>query len=949
MVRAGVLAFVVFLIAGAVPAFSSSGSHGTFVLTRVHMKPGTAAPRAKAASHRPLVARPALYRREKAAANAGYKRWLKLHPAKTTAHSGRFTSVSGGLSHLGLAASDAPNAVNGGPFTPPDTTGAIGPSNYVEMVNSEIGVYDKNNLSTAPTTMDQPSFVGDPSVATCDGQIQWDQQAQRWLYAAIECDSGPFKLYFGWSKTSSPDLTASNWCQYKANTGSRLEDYPKLGHDGSQILIGANEFDYSTGNFNSVAFVFDKPTNNADTSCPAALTETSNAAELTLGSWPATANQPSGAFTPVPANLADNSTNGYVVATDWDSSHIDVFTIGRDGGSHNVLLNTTSVSVPAFCVPPIVPQQGTTDTLDSLDGRLTQAVATTDPDTTHEGIWTQQTVAQSCSNGTPSGPSVVRWYELTPGDTTPTQIGTVHGPNGSFAFLGAISPSSDGQNAAIFYNSSSSSSLPDVRVQDRHRYTTHGTMIEDLQVAQSAYADEDYSCDPVAADGFPCRWGDYAAASPDPSNPALVWGTEELTPLAPSIFSDPQWGSENAAIDVTPAANYTLNVATADIRTATGSVTSGDTIINCPGACSHSYAYNTPVVLTANPGPHDIVTWSGDCTGTGTECDLPMGGPQSVTATFSPVQDALGYTKSGNGNGSVTSSPTGLSCGSSCSRSFDYGTAVELTATPSTGSSFAGWSGDCNVVNGKCDVTMDQARTVAATFTLIPETLSVSDSGAGSGTVTSDMGGISCGFVCAHSYDYGTSVTLTPTPATGSVFTGWTGACSGTGGCTVSMNAAESVTATFGLIPEALTVSKSGTGSGTVASTIAGISCGATCSSNFDYGTTVTLTATPDAHVTFDGWSGACSGTGNCVVSMAAATSVTATFTAILCEVPNVKGKGLSAAKGAIQDANCSVGAVTKKFSKKVKKGKVISQSPASGSEKPFGAAVKLVVSKGKP
>ncbi len=76
-------------------------------------------------------------------------------------------------------------------------------------------------------------------------------------------------------------------------------------------------------------------------------------------------------------------------------------------------------------------------------------------------------------------------------------------------------------------------------------------------------------------------------------------------------------------------------------------------------------------------------------------------------------------------------------------------------------------------------------------------TLSVTKSGTGSGTVGSSPAGISCGSACSASFASGTNVTLTATPTTGSTFTGWSGACTGTGSCTVSMTAAQNVTATF--------------------------------------------------------------------------------------------------------------------------------------------------------
>lgn len=159
-------------------------------------------------------------------------------------------------------------------------------------------------------------------------------------------------------------------------------------------------------------------------------------------------------------------------------------------------------------------------------------------------------------------------------------------------------------------------------------------------------------------------------------------------------------------------------------------------------------------------------------------------------------------------------------------------------------------------------------------------TLTVTKAGTGSGTVTSSPSGINCGSTCSANYSTGTSVTLTAAAASGSTFAGWSGACSGTATCTVSMTAARSVTATFnGSGPTfALTVTKGGTGSGTVTSSPAGINCGSTCSANYSSGTSVTLTATVASGSTFAGWDGACTGTATCTVSMTAARSVTATF-----------------------------------------------------------------------
>ena len=111
-----------------------------------------------------------------------------------------------------------------------------------------------------------------------------------------------------------------------------------------------------------------------------------------------------------------------------------------------------------------------------------------------------------------------------------------------------------------------------------------------------------------------------------------------------------------------------------------------------------------------------------------------------------------------------------------------------------------------------------------------------------------------------------------------SSFAGWAGACSGTGACLVTMDGAKTVQVMFLKQRFELLVEKDGVGGGTVTSTPAGISCGGSCLASFDGGTTVTLTATPDASSDFTGWSGACVGTGTCDVTLDATKSVKATF-----------------------------------------------------------------------
>jgi hypothetical protein len=175
--------------------------------------------------------------------------------------------------------------------------------------------------------------------------------------------------------------------------------------------------------------------------------------------------------------------------------------------------------------------------------------------------------------------------------------------------------------------------------------------------------------------------------------------------------------------------------------------------------------------------------------------------------------------------------------------------------------------------------------------------LSVTGSGSGSGSLTSQVGlapaincmtnaGVTSG-TCSNYYGSPQSVTLTPAASIGSEFKGWSGACTGLGTCVVSLTEMRQVTATFDLIPYPLKVTPSGTGSGTITSQLGlvpaiactvteGVGAGA-CSELYLYGTSVTLMANP-SNSAFIGWSGACAGTGTCVVNVLGIQGVTANF-----------------------------------------------------------------------
>ncbi|MEM8856956.1 MAG: hypothetical protein AAGD96_01460, partial [Chloroflexota bacterium] len=125
---------------------------------------------------------------------------------------------------------------------------------------------------------------------------------------------------------------------------------------------------------------------------------------------------------------------------------------------------------------------------------------------------------------------------------------------------------------------------------------------------------------------------------------------------------------------------------------------------------------------------------------------------------------------------------------------------ITLTATADSGSIFDGWNGAGCTGTAVCVVTISASQSVTATFTNSPNArdLTVTASGDGAGTVTSNPAGIDCGSTCTMSVVEGTMVTLTATPDSGSEFAGWSGSiCSGTGVCVVTVSEATTVNAIF--------------------------------------------------------------------------------------------------------------------------------------------------------
>jgi hypothetical protein len=412
--------------------------------------------------------------------------------------------------------------------------------------------------------------------------------------------------------------------------------------------------------------------------------------------------------------------------------------------------------------------------------------------------------------------------------------------------------------------------LPDVSM-----FASFGPWNHAYAICFSDTSNEGTPCNGTAS-GWSTGWGGTSFGSP-------IWaGIQALI----NQYTGSTQGNPNPVLYKLAAAEYGAGGSSAcnssNGNTVGGScifydVTAGDMVAPCtkyPNTTNYYNCYRpsgTYGVMSTNPSAYAPAF----ATGTGWDFATGIGTVNVynlVTNWASSGGGNANLTVSVTGSGTVASNPSGISCPSTCSYIFTGGSQVTLTATPANGWSLSSWGGACSG-SGGCTVSMNAAESVTATFV---QDLALSVNVTGSGTVTSSPSGINCPSTCSASLAPGTQVTLTAAPANGWGFSGWGGDCSGVGNCVVTMNTAQSVTATFAQTQYTLNVSVAG--NGTVTSSPSGISCPSVCTMNYASGAPVMLTATPTGGATFNGWDGACSGNGSCLVTMNSIESATAMF-----------------------------------------------------------------------
>jgi uncharacterized repeat protein (TIGR01451 family) len=464
-----------------------------------------------------------------------------------------------------------------------DASGAVGPNHYVQSVNFQAAIYDKNgNILSGP--FPSSAFWNGFSVATCSGGwtdevVLYDKAAQRWVisrFGAANSNPPPF-WYQCFAISQTPDPTGPYYRYAFLIDVNEFNDYPKIGvwPDGYYMTADRNRIFPGLGNF---LVAFDR--NKMLSGQPAAFVsfkfdDNGHRAGMLPADWDGHTAPPSGS-------------PGYFIRTldtneGWPTATLEVWKLAVDwvNSAFNLSLMNSLTPDPfnsALCGDNqnCIPQPGTAQGLDSLSGGRPMFRLAYRNFGNHETLTFNQTV----DAGNPSNHAGIRWYELrrNGGAWSIFQQGTF-APDSDHRWIGSLAMDQAG-NMAMGYNVSGSV-YPSIRIGGRLVSDPAGSMTEGPTVIAGTGAQT----------GFP-QWGDYSQMTLDPLDDCTFWHVGSYQPITSNQQS---WATRIAAYRYP---SCTTNLTISQLVSPSGPISVGTNVTFSIGASNLGPNYAGNVTMT---------------------------------------------------------------------------------------------------------------------------------------------------------------------------------------------------------------------------------------------------------------------------------------------------------------------------------------------------------------
>ncbi len=441
-------------------------------------------------------------------------------PAPPLQRSGRSAigprlSLSTGTSFLGADFGDSG-------FVPPDSMGAVSPTQVLVYANGWMRVFDKSgNLNPGDLDVSDSTFWDSElptGVEPTDPGVEYDRLAGRWIVSAISVQNNNNLVMLAISDSSTiTDETSFTFFSFpEFNPTGQFADYPQLGVDANAIYIGVNTFGSLSGSFTGTSlYVIQK--SSVIGAGPMQVT----------GFRTVSSAGGSGPDSPQPATDMDPAASaGYVVGPDnLTLNKMDIVRVNNPGSVSPTLTTGLSISLPSIAPPLPVPALGASSGIDALDDRFFEAMIAQGPDGT-DSLWTAHNIRVNSSGvGTGSGDrDAARWYQVGSLDTTPTltQSGTMFdtaGSNPRFFWMPSIAMNGQG-HASLNMSTAGVGRAAEIASSGRLASDPAGTT-EPFQLTQSSSSNYNLGS------GSPRRWGDFSQTVVDPTDDQTFWTFQE--------------------------------------------------------------------------------------------------------------------------------------------------------------------------------------------------------------------------------------------------------------------------------------------------------------------------------------------------------------------------------------------------------------------------------------
>jgi len=389
---------------------------------------------------------------------------------------------------------------------PPDTHGAVGASNFVEVTNSHFDVWSKASTPAHLKSVTLATFFGYTTQTLFDPRVVYDSTWKRWIVTADAFPESTTvqRFFIAISKTSSP---TGAFFIYNLNvtffTGD-FWDFPQLGMDQDAVLFTANVFN-SAGGFKGADFF------------SVAKAKLYNGLGFSVPVFTGLVG------TLAPPIVLDQNASTFLIAAPTSGTTLTKYTATNTSHPGSSSIAASSVTVPSYAVPPDAHQPGTSSSanlLDTSDSRFVNASTQNGTD-----LWQTHTIALG------SFPAP-KFYRINTSTNAIAQSGFYFASGTSDDFNTSITANTSG-NCFVTYSSTDASAGINAQVR------LSGKLNADAGIAAGSAG---FTSSTFLSGNFDPnfglqRWGDYSAVTVDPSNANIAWLVNE------KINDTSNWGS----------------------------------------------------------------------------------------------------------------------------------------------------------------------------------------------------------------------------------------------------------------------------------------------------------------------------------------------------------------------------------------------------------------------